>query len=545
MNRIELTERYRRVDLACAKVHYRLNQSHMYEKEPLLPDAETRQALSQQLEEARRQVASLETPEPVFQLLKQHFTDFLDAEALSMEGYFAHPTSALRRLSGRVEHCFEGDSRPDAEKAELLIEQLQSAPDAIRLASADPAAASFAAADAQDNLRHYADSIPEALPALSKAGEKALHSALISVCAALDPLIRTGVSGSAPADDESKCVPFTEEYYRSVLHDQRGVELDELLRWYESEIERTRAEVFEIAARLPIPEKAATMRDVNAILNRYAGPCDSAEAMFVRMQGYLNRAQAAAHEYVWFPEEVCRLRPVPYPLRESFPWGGYSDGDGLQRPITGTVFLNNYNYPAVTDGWMKMQAIHESYPGHHIQYVRNVTNTLPETLKLGAKHIPLIEGTAHRSERLFEFVFEEDPFYPLFVAYRRHHTSVRIKNDLMLRYFGRPISECVQLYMDELDFDHKTARGQVLAQEQMEGYFTCYYYGLKKLTDFEQKYSPDSKAFTELLFSCGNMSMENLERFLQLDDRQKRSYCRDFCSLLMDPQDVIRYHTAD
>jgi len=95
--------------------------------------------------------------------------------------------------------------------------------------------------------------------------------------------------------------------------------------------------------------------------------------------------------------------------------------------------------------------------------------------------------------------------------------------------------------MDELDFDHGTARGQVRAQETMEGYFTCYYYGMKTISDYEKKYGRDSKSFTELLFSSGNVSMENLEGFLQLDDVQKKSYLTDFCSLLMDPQDVIRY----
>ena len=98
-----------------------------------------------------------------------------------------------------------------------------------------------------------------------------------------------------------------------------------------------------------------------------------------RTRGYLERARAAAREYVWFPEEACRLERVPYPLRESFPWGGYSDGDGRLRPIAGTAFLNDGNFRAISDGWLKMQAVHEAYPGHHIQYVRNVTDALPET----------------------------------------------------------------------------------------------------------------------------------------------------------------------
>ena len=545
MDRLNLTEAYRKADLACAKVQYRLHGSHMYKRETLLPDSDTRVMLEKQLSDARAQVAALETPEPVFALLKNHFNDFLDGEARSLEGFFARPAGSVMRLSRKIQYCIDGDTRAAEEKVPLLMEQLdraQQIADNVRTAMPNGLPGGMIAT-ALDNIGHYCDNMKAYMPDVSDKLAEELTEKIRKTCAVIDELPRAE-KGAAIADDESKCVPFTEEYYRSVLHDTLGVELDELLKWHAEEIEKTRSEVFAIASRLPIAEKANSMADVNAILNKYAGACDTPDEMFRRMDGYLKRAQAAAHDYVWFPEEVCRLEKVPYPIRESFPWGGYSDGDGRLRPITGKVFLNNYNFRAVTDGWMKMQAIHESYPGHHIQYVRNVTNTLPETLKLGAKHIPLIEGVAHRSERVFEFVFEEDPFYPLFVAYRRHHTAVRIKSDLMLRYHGRPIADCVKLYMDELDFDHRTARGQVLAQEQMEGYFNCYYYGMKKISDYEQRYGSDVKSFTETLFSCGNMSMENLEGYLKLDAAGQKSWRTDFCSLLMDPQDVIRYYRS-
>ena len=543
MNRWELTEAYRKADLACAKVHYRLGGSHMYERETLLPDAATKQMLGDQLAQARAMVNALETPEPVFAVLKQHFTDFLDSEARSLQGFCGRPENGIGRISRKIQHCFDGDTRPVEEKAPILLEQLSRAEQVIDFVQANAAPEAYAGSVgyALDNIRHYADNLEQYMPGTPEMLAKELRTAIDKTCARMDALPKPQGKAAAQADDESKCVPFTEEYYRGVLHDTLGVELDELLKWHESEIEKTRGEVFEIAAKLPVAEKANSMRDVNAILNKYAGACDTPDEMFERMAGYLKRAQAAAREYVWFPEEVCRLEKVPYPIRVSFPWGGYSDGDGRLRPITGKVFLNNYNFRAVTDGWMKMQAIHESYPGHHIQYVRKTCDTLPETLKLGAKNIPLIEGVAHRSERVFEFVFEEDPFYPLFVAYRRHHTAVRIKSDLMLRYYGRPIADCVKLYMDELDFDHGTARGQVLAQEQMEGYFNCYYYGMKKISDYEQKYGRDVKSFTETLFSIGDTSMENLEAYLKMDESQQKSYRTDFCSLLMDPQDVIRY----
>lgn len=545
---MELTQRYRQADLACARIQYRLRGMRMFERETLAPDAEGKRELKTQWDAARAQVEALEAPDAVFRLMKQHFMDFLDGEALRMRNYFSRPVSAVSELTWRIENLTGVDSRSSDERAEVLLAQLGAMD---RLAAGVKECAANADADAldalsgecayvQDNYRHYAEHVAEYFPRLSAKVSEQLSAAILSACASLEAL-KSPRHAAQAADDEAKRVPFTEEYYRSVLNDTLGVSLDALLKWHAEEMERTRAEVFEIAGRLPIAEHPRTMREVSQVLAKYAGPCDSWQEMFARTKEYLRRAQAAAHEYVWFPEEECRLQRVPYPLRDSFPWGGYSDGDGVKRPITGTAFLNDGNFKAISDGWLKMQAVHEAYPGHHVQYVRNVTDTLPETFKLGAKHIPLIEGTAHRSERLFEFLFPEDPFYPLFVAFRRHHTAVRIKSDLMLRYEGRPIADCVKLYMDELDFDHGTARGQVRAQESMEGYFTCYYYGMKTIGDYERQSGLDSKQFTEMLFSSGNVSMENLKGFLQLDDAQRASYRSDFCSLLMDPQDVIRY----
>ena len=210
----------------------------------------------------------------------------------------------------------------------------------------------------------------------------------------------------------------------------------------------------------------------------------------------------------------------------------------------GVIWYNDANYTAVTDGWMKMMSIHETYPGHHIQFVRCTTDKIPETAKIGACHMPLIEGTAHRSENVFEWIYAEDPFYPLFVAYRRHHTAVRIKVDLMLRYFGKTIGEAVQVYKDELAFDERSARGQVKQHEEMEGYFTVYYYGYKKLTEWEEKYGYDVKTYTELLFSAGKISVNNFEKFLRMNKAEKESFCNDFYSKRMDIPYFVNTNTT-
>lgn len=128
------------------------------------------------------------------------------------------------------------------------------------------------------------------------------------------------------------------------------------------------------------------MKEVSDVLFRYAGPCDSAEEMYTRARNYLKRTRAVAHEYVCLPEdETCLCVPLPPCYKDSYPWGGYEGGDFRVKPLRGQMFLNQYNYQNITDGWIKMNTMHETYPGHHVQFIRAAIDPTPETVKIGAK----------------------------------------------------------------------------------------------------------------------------------------------------------------
>ena len=171
-----------------------------------------------------------------------------------------------------------------------------------------------------------------------------------------------------------------------ILDKELGVSLDELLSWYEDEVEKTRAEFVETAANLNLPgHKVTGPLDAVEIMNKYAGPADSPEEMFDRLRNYLARAKKACRDWVRLPEEDCIVVPVYEQCRETYPWGGYGGGCPRRRPLIGEVFLNDTNYKAITDGWIKINAVHECYPGHHVQWVRTTLNPLPETVKMGAK----------------------------------------------------------------------------------------------------------------------------------------------------------------
>lgn len=544
MDHQELTQRYRQFDLACARRAYKLRSSRDFEGQLFVPTVQSRaeeeKALTGLLEQAR----ALPAPDPVYRLLKSHFCQFLQGQISALDSLGKRPSLSIGGLTGFIDFVARKDSRSDEQRLSIVNTRLEQVDGlwaglSSELGQADGTAISQlvdAAGILTRVARLLADGIQNYFPAISRQGRQALAGKLYALADKAGEWQKDAAALAKPAEQSggNASLQLDEGYYRHLLLEQLGVELDELVQWHQAEVEKNREEVFAIAASLDIPEKAATMEGVAAVLAKYAGCCATPDEMFARGREYLERARRGAEGYVSLPEEQCLVLPVPEQIKGHFPWGGYGGGCHRRRPLAGEMYLNEGNYRAVTDGWLKMMAIHEAYPGHHVQFVRSAADPLPETVKLGARSIPLIEGAAHRSERVFEFVFAEDPFYPLFVAYRRHHTAVRIMAELYLRYFGRPLNEAVDLYVRELGFDRATARGQVRAQELMVGYFNCYYYGLKRLLDLEKKHGIGEKAYTEMLFSVGRISLQSFEAFLALDDSDKKRFQTQFPSLLED-----------
>ncbi len=542
----KLNLEYRTLDKNLAEFDDWLNGGGESETELFIPTDDRRHAAELQLSNLSEKLENIPATNAASALLKSHFGDFLGALKSDLQTKYENPSVHIGSFMWLFERTLKQDCRSDDVKAKKMLDKLSHTAEMFSaigswLDSVEPLYLLEAGKACRANIEafnRFGREIKEDMPDLADCTVSQLQTAFRdfsrqneSMLAELEQRLKAAALPDQTTDDS--ILQLDPDVYADHLLSQHGVLLDELLNWHEEEIEKTRHNVFDIAAKLKVPEasKAMSMSNVNDILLKYAGPADSPEEMIKLGNEYIKRTSAACRDYVWLPEESCTVVTISESIKDSYPWGGYGGGCSRRRPLKGEMFLNNFNYKAVTNGWIKMNTVHEAYPGHHVQFVRNIVDPIPETLKRGARYTPIFEGTPHRSEELFEFVFPEDPFYPLFVAYRRHHTAVRIKADLMLRYFGNPVKDIVQLYCDELDFDRVTARGQVRAQENMLGYFTCYYYGYKMLTQWEHEYGFDKKEYTELLFSAARMSMSNFKNFLDLPENERQSFLKDFASL--------------
>ncbi len=527
-------------DALCARESYRQRGAREYERAPFIPTPDATVRATGNLRALLAKTDDLPQTDPVHRLMVDHFREFLSDRISSLKSSLDRPASFVGSLTSYIDFVVRKDSRPPEVRSELLRN---------RLTRGDEVWNSILTLFDTTKVKHLQE-VRDSCLILAKSASLAASllpdhftglslSELARTENCLNELSGKALSWAKETDARIVCespeekprqVEMDPAKYRNILSEELGVDLDSLLDWHEDEIAEQREGVLQLARR--VRPSARTVKEAVDLLNEAAGPASSVPEMFARFRSYLDRAREAAKAYVDLPEESVRIAPVAEQHKAHYPWGGYGGGCHRRRPLLGEVFLNDSNLSAITDGWLKMMAIHECYPGHHVQFVRGVVDPLPETVKMGARSVPLTEGAAHRSERLFEFVFSEDPFYPLFVSYRRLHTVVRIKADLSLHYFGRSEKEVQELYARELGFDEAAAKGQVKAHQLMVGYFTTYYYGLKRISQLESVYSSGEKSFTNLLFSTGRVSLKTFEGFLALSEPDKRRFLTGFPSLL-------------
>ncbi len=545
----DLIEIYRSFDAKAAGSQDRLRLAREYEKTLFVPDesvkAEQMAHLGRLIEEAE----TLPSPNPVFSILKTHFSDFLHARKSALLGIFESPAGLVGSISGFMDFMGRKDSRSSEERYEVLEARLGKVDE--QWSGIEKLLPGLKPAEVR-KLRDALELLAKVSPVHGAQVERQYPGLSDTACFHLRHVIEeTGAKAASwakqiaaglqngqygTAVDSTPAAPGSlGPRYAEILDRELGVSLNDMLSWYDTEVQKTRAEMIEAAGKLNLAGRKTprTPSEVLAAIKEFAGPCDDAGEMFRRLRSYVARAQEGARRYVNIPEESCNVVPAPQHVRwRTYPWSGCSQGCPRRRPLVGEMFSNDRYYYLINDVWFKMLAVHECYPGHHVQWVRYTLDPIPETIKIGAKFVPILEGTAHRSELLMQEFFPEDPFCSLLAAYRRHQTAVRLKADIYRHHLGKPAEECANLYVQELDFDKGAAQGQVKAQEARPGYFTCYYYGYRRLRTLEDMYNIDFKTFTEYLFSAQHISLGNFEEFLKLNVQEKALYLTAFPSKL-------------
>ena len=546
MLKLKYIQELRALDMEIAQISHKAFSSGSQEKNLFVPTDAALKNVRATVHALFEDVEELDVSHPLVDVLASHFRDYLSSVQMGLDTLIDDPGKAYHMLGAKINGLCLVDHRPDSVRHEVLMVNAKNMhliwdeaikPKLEKFDDIKLARLQNGLAEAHSAISFTVPKLRTAFRGFKKHKLDATKKTLVDVLESLESKIAfisgqyNDLFGSKTGGSNNRASSTAQEEYKLMLKSSVGVDLDEVLSWYDDENEKTRAEVLSIATKLN--NKVKTTGDASKLLFKHAGPYSSPEEMFKRANEYLVRARIAAREHIWLPEnEVCELVPIPEHLRDYYPWGGYMGDYPSRYPLYNKIFLNNHNYTAITDGWIKIIALHEAYPGHHAQFIRSAIDPIPETMKRGASSAAFSEGTCLRSERVFEYVFADDPYFPLMIALRRHHASTRVKIDLMLHYFGSTIGEACKVYEKELGFDAATSRSQVLAHEHMPGYFTSYYYGLKKICDIEKELGFETKAFTELLFSVGRVNLRTFEKIAKLSPHSRHSLLHDFGSKL-------------
>lgn len=457
-----------------------------------------------------------------------HFNDLTLALESAIEEDLERPFQVIDRMASalRVALATSGEGREEAKKR--IESKFATAADALAhvLAVADRCSkrdAGFIAGSAELLLSELSRAETEGgwLPAKEVETLKDLARKIIAASRA-ERKAEANAGGKAEGRPEGETGAPARRDFADVVRRSYAWDVDQILSWYEEDLRYCLNEFNEIAAKID-PHRTPL-----EILAQDIGPCSSPEEMFRLAREYVATAREAASSYISLPEgERLLVRPLSPAFKVTCPWGVYNNEEMTPENLVGWLELNDDNFKAVTKGWLEMMAVHEGYPGHHSHFAKTKSSrTLPKSFKTNTTAADyLIEGIAHRSERLLEHIFPE-PAYRLFVSYRRLHCVVRIKAELDLHLYRRPPEDTVRDYMAVMGFDRPSAEVQTQAHFVQPGRAFSYYTGQKVLEECRKELGMDPKAFTEIIFSHGNVSLGTMMSIARMGEEDRRKILR-------------------
>lgn len=303
----ELLRQYRELDRDCALLsRFQLDERQAGGRLFLPTEEHMKQAWSRWAE-LRDRADALEEPDRVFSMVKHHFQDFLDSLEYTLRDKEEHPEADHLGVHWEIENTSRLNRHPDEERCQGLTDYLREICEAKdSVLELIQARAEGSTGDLSEEFRKesrmvemYRTDLKRFFPSFQDGQMERLEKALMKTETVLKEMAAVLRDEEAPAsetveEDLKQTIKMDADAYRTILQKQMGVSLDELLSWYREEIEKTRAEVFEIAGKLDIPEPVPdTMEEVNDILFKYEGPCDTPEEMLDRCKRVSETNQSA------------------------------------------------------------------------------------------------------------------------------------------------------------------------------------------------------------------------------------------------------------
>ena len=240
-----------------------------------------------------------------------------------------------------------------------------------------------------------------------------------------------------------------------------------------------------------------------------------------------SRAFVIAHDLVTLPaDEHLHLMETPPMARPLYPFAAYVQPGPFEGRQLGLFWVTTVpaGLPAATTESLlrghprvkiPIMAVHEGYPGHHVQLTRaNAVNSLPR--KLGGRLANLlVEGWAFYCEELMEAEgFLSDPRGRLMRLAEQLWRACRIVLDVGLHCRGMGFDAAVALLVETARLEPPNARAEVQRYSQSPTQPMSYLLGKREILRLAADYRAREvaagrtfalKPFHDALLGCGSL----------------------------------------
>ncbi len=182
------------------------------------------------------------------------------------------------------------------------------------------------------------------------------------------------------------------------------------------------------------------------------------------------------------PNEVLRVIETPAYLRHLLPFAAYNSPGHFDKVQEGLYMVTPYeDKPEMLSensyAGTRNTAVHEGYPGHHLQLsCANLNPSLARLLSFGA--VESVEGWAHYCEAMMkEKGFGDDPATRFAQMLDQLWRAARIVIDVDLHCGGMTFDEAVEYLVAECGFERPGAVGEVKRYSYTPAYPLSYLTG--------------------------------------------------------------------
>ena len=397
--------------------------------------------------------------------------------------------------------------------------------------------------DAEASLTRPAPVFTETALSVARGGLALLKEAIPEFAAGLPALSRREIEDALPAARDA--LNAFHDFLAGELTDRSdgdfaiGREAFDFRLHYEHALQETAPELLRYGEQLLTEVEADLARRAEALApgttwralaERLRADHPTADGLVNRYAREMERARdfVAHRKLTTIPEGPLEVIATPSFMKPLIPFAAYEPPGAFSEDRRGWFYVTVPDEAQLRDHCVHevgCTALHEGYPGHHLQFLHAQRQASPVRRIVGSALT--IEGWALYCEELM--MAEGFLARPEEVFFQRLHLlwrAARIVLDVRLHTAGMPVSEAVQFMMRTVGLSQSSAEAEVRRYCSAPGYQLCYAVGRRELCRLRDDYQARAGAsysigkFHDEVLSYGGLPVALMRWGMGLDSRR-------------------------